>query len=57
MGKSRAVCSLRPHVTNIADLVVEALPLKDTHNGINRISLVLLYFEIKLHELAPLGIG
>ena len=36
-------------VTDIADLVVEALPLKGTHNGINRISLVLLYFEIKLH--------
>ena len=27
---------------------LEALPLKDTHNGINRIGLVLLYFEIKL---------
>ena len=34
-------------VTDIADLIVEALPLKDTHNGINRIGLVLLYFEIK----------
>ena len=36
-------------VTDIADLIVKALPLKDTHNGIHRISLVLLYFEIKLH--------
>lgn len=35
-------------VTDIADLIVKALPLKDTHNSINRISLVLLYFEIKL---------
>ena len=35
-------------VTDIANLIVKALPLKDTHNGINRISLVLLYFEIKL---------
>ena len=36
-------------VTDIADLIVKALPLKDTHNSINRIGLVLLYFEIKLH--------
>ena len=36
-------------VTDIADLVVKALPLKDTHNGIHCIGLVLLYFEIKLH--------
>ena len=36
-------------VTDIGDLVVKALPLKDTHNGINRIGLILLYFEIKLH--------
>ena len=40
-------------VTDIADLVVKALPLKDTHNGINRIGLVLLYFEIKLHQVSP----
>ena len=38
-------------VTDIADLIVEALPLKDTHNGINRISLVLLYFEIEFHSI------
>ena len=38
-------------VTDIADLVVKALSLKDTHNGIDRISLVLLYFEIKLHAI------
>ena len=37
-------------VTDIADLIVKALPLKDTHNSINRISLVLLYFEIKLQS-------
>ena len=37
-------------VTDIADFIVEALPLKDTHNGIHRIGLVLLYFEIKLHR-------
>ena len=40
-------------VTDIADLIVEALPLKDTHNGINRIGLVLLYFEIKFHQISP----
>ena len=40
-------------VTDIADLIVEALSLKDTHNSINRIGLVLLYFEIKLHQVSP----
>ena len=40
-------------VTDIADLVVKALPLKDTHNSIHRIGLVLLYFEIKLHQVSP----
>ena len=44
-------------VTDIADLIVKALPLKDTHNGINRISLVLLYFEIKFHSAHPLCWG
>ena len=39
-------------VTDIADLIVEALSLKDTHNSINRIGLVLLYFEIKFHCLS-----
>ena len=38
-------------VTDIADLVVKALPLKDTHNSINRIGLILLYFEIKFHSI------
>ncbi len=44
-------------VTDIADLVVKALSLKDTHNGINRIGLVLLYFEIKFHSAHPLCWG
>ena len=51
LGKEYVICSLRPHVTDIADFVVEALPLKDTHNGINRIGLVLLYFEIEFHSI------
>ena len=39
-------------VTDIADLIVKALPLKDTHNSIDCIGLVLLYFEIKFHCLS-----
>ena len=40
-------------VANVADPVVKTLPLEDAHNGIDRIGLVLLYFEIKLHLTTP----
>ena len=39
-------------VANVTDPVVKPLPLEDAHNGVDRIGLVLLYLEIKLHLTA-----
>ena len=44
-------------VADVANPVVEPLPLEDTHNGVNRIGLVLLYLEIKLHVIVLPSIG
>jgi hypothetical protein len=36
-------------VSDIADPLMMSLPIKDFHNRVDGIRLVLLYFEIKLH--------